>query len=105
MKGYFEDIFDTLKASGTLVLKLPASKAIIDHCVCCLFNNFSELYSIMKNEGNITEEVYERMGFPVDTNYYGKEVKKPDAISQDIVQRYAPTLYSVTSVKEEKMMH
>ena len=35
LKGFLEDMFDILKANGTLVVKLPAKKAIIDHCVCC----------------------------------------------------------------------
>ena len=35
LKGYLEDMFDILKANGSLVIKLPARKAIIDHCVCC----------------------------------------------------------------------
>ena len=35
LKGYLEDMFDLKKASEELILKLPARKAIIDHCVCC----------------------------------------------------------------------
>ena len=35
LKGFIEEIFDTLKASGKLNIKLPARKAIIDHCVTC----------------------------------------------------------------------
>ena len=35
LKGFIEEMFDTLKASGKLNIKLPARKAIIDHCVTC----------------------------------------------------------------------
>ena len=35
LKGYIENLFDVYKANGTLLLKLPARKAIIDHCVSC----------------------------------------------------------------------
>ena len=35
LKCYLEDTFDNLKASGTLTLKLPARKVIIDHIVSC----------------------------------------------------------------------
>ena len=35
MKGFLEDLFDTYNASSMLMLKLPARKAIIDHCVSC----------------------------------------------------------------------
>jgi len=74
---------------------LPARKAIINHCVYCLFNNFSKLYSIIKNEVHFTEEVYDRMEFPEDTDYFGKEVKKPDAISQETRHRAKILSYSL----------
>ena len=35
IKGYLEGMFDLKKASEELTLKLPARKAIINHCVCC----------------------------------------------------------------------
>lgn len=35
LEDYLGDIFGFKKASGELVLKFPAHKAIIDHCVCC----------------------------------------------------------------------
>ena len=35
LKGFLEDTFDLLKAKGILNLKLPAQKAMIDHCCCC----------------------------------------------------------------------
>ena len=45
-----------------------------------VFKHFSELYSIMKTGGHITEEVYDRLGFISDTNYAGQTVDKPDNI-------------------------
>ena len=35
LKGLFEDELDRLKASGILILKLPARKAILDHVISC----------------------------------------------------------------------
>ena len=35
LKGFIKEMSDTLKASGKLNIKLPARKAIIDHCVTC----------------------------------------------------------------------
>ena len=35
LKGYIENLFDVYKANGTLKFKLPARKAVIDHCVSC----------------------------------------------------------------------
>ena len=66
----------------TMLLRTCKSEVKQEH-VNLIFSHFSELYSIMKNEGHITEEVYDRMGFPTDTNYSGTEVKKPDTISQE----------------------
>ena len=48
-----------------------------------LFNNFSELYQIMRKDGHIKEDVYKRMGFPSDTNYTGKEVDTSNTIHQE----------------------
>ena len=39
LKGFVENKLDELRANGTLLLKLTARKAIIDHCVSC-----SEIY-------------------------------------------------------------
>ena len=44
------------------------------------FTHFSELYSVMKRDGHITEDIYDRIGFRKDTNYAGKNVLKPDRI-------------------------
>ena len=41
----------------------------------------------MKTKGHIKEEVYDSLGFPKDTNYDGKEVDKPDNISQEMRHR------------------
>ena len=48
-----------------------------------LFDNFSELYQIMKNIGHIPEDIYNRLGFPPDTHYGGKDVPKLDDITQE----------------------
>ena len=52
-----------------------------------VFKHFSELYTIMKTDGHITEEVYDRLGFISDTNYAGNKVDKPDNISQETRHR------------------
>ena len=49
-----------------------------------IVDNFTELYTTMKNKGHIPEEVYDRLGFIQDTNYDGDEVEKPDGISQEM---------------------
>ena len=138
LKGFISDTFDKLNANGVLHLKLPARKAIIDHCVCCpemfgkamspkttkkgfiengmidskthtypdltmllrtckseftqehedlFFKNFSKLYTAMKTDGHIKEELYDAIGFPSDTNYAGETVEKPDNIRQEMRHR------------------
>ena len=52
-----------------------------------LFDNFSELYQTMKENGHIPEELYDRIGFPPNTNYNGDEIEKPDGISQEMRHR------------------
>ena len=52
-----------------------------------VFLHFSELYTIMKRDGHITEEVYDCLGFDKDTDYAGKDVNKPDEISQEMRHR------------------
>ena len=52
-----------------------------------LFDNFSDLYKTTNNNGHIPDEVYERLGFPPDTNYNGDEIEKPDGISQEMRHR------------------
>ena len=51
------------------------------------FTHFSELYSVMKQDGHITEDVYDRIGFMKDTNYSGTIVPKPDQISNEMRHR------------------
>jgi hypothetical protein len=48
-----------------------------------LFAHLPVLYQTMKETGQIPEEVYDRLGFPVDTNYVGDKVEKPDDIRQE----------------------
>ena len=52
-----------------------------------VFFNFSELYTIMKRDDHITEEVYDRLGFVKDTDYASNDVDKPDEISQEMRHR------------------
>ena len=68
-----------------------------------LFNNFSELYQTMKLNGHIPEDVYDRLGFPADTNYAGEKVEKPDGISQQ-TRHHAKILSHILqcSKKEER---
>ena len=51
------------------------------------FTHFSELYAIMKRDGHITEDVYDRLGFMTDSNYAGDFVPKPDQISNEMRHR------------------
>ena len=41
----------------------------------------------MKQDGHITEDVYDRIGFMKDTNYAGAIVPKPDQISNEMRHR------------------
>ena len=52
-----------------------------------LLNNFSKLYQTMKKYSHISEEIYNRIGFPKDTNYEGKIVEKLDHINQEMRHR------------------
>ena len=47
-----------------------------------IFDNFSLLYQTMKQNSHITEEIYDELGLPKDSNYEGEVVKKPNTISQ-----------------------
>ena len=69
------DIYEMIKTCKSEVLK--------EHKYL-LFYSFLGLYSIMRIEGHIKEEVYDRLGFPSDTNYEGEKVDKPDNISQEM---------------------
>ena len=51
------------------------------------FTHFSELYAIMKRDGHITEDVYDRLGFITDSNYAGEFIHKPDQISNEMRHR------------------
>ena len=62
-----------------------------------VFKHFSTLYSIMKEEGHITEEVYDRLGFDPDTNYTGDTVSKPDEISNEMRHRAKVLRYRSTT--------
>ena len=62
-----------------------------------VFKHFSTLYSIMKEEGHITEEVYDRLGFDPDTNYTGDTVSKPDEISNEMRHRAKVLRYRLTT--------
>ena len=70
----FPDVHKMLKTC-----KLQEFKKQYDNL---LFDNLSELYLTMKNNGHIPEEVNNRLGFRPDTNYCGDEIEKPDGISQ-----------------------
>ena len=45
------------------------------------------MYQKIKNNSHIHEEVYDRLGFPPDTNYNGDEIEKPNGISQEMRHR------------------
>ena len=49
-----------------------------------IFDNFSVLYQMMKNQGHIKEEMYNFLGIPKDTNYDKEMVEKPDRIQQEM---------------------
>ena len=63
-----------------------------------VFHNFSELYSIMKKDGHITEDVYDRLGFMQDTNYDGDIVLKPDGVTQEMRHRAKILRYFVSAI-------
>ena len=48
------------------------------------FTHFSELYSIVKRDGCIIEDVYDHLGFMKDTNYASDIVLKPDQVSNEM---------------------
>ena len=52
-----------------------------------IFTHFYKMYTIMKTDGHIKEELYDRIGLDQDTNYAGDEIDKPDSITQEIRHR------------------
>ena len=52
-----------------------------------IFDNFSQLYQLMKKEGHIKEEIYDRLRLAKDMNYAKETVEKPDGISQEMRHR------------------
>ena len=52
-----------------------------------VFKHFPTLYAIMKAEGHIKEEVYDRIWFVIDTNYTNDIVQKPDEITNEMRHR------------------
>ena len=49
-----------------------------------IFNNFSELYQEFKKKGLVSEETYNRIGFPKDKDYAGQEVSTYNIITSYI---------------------
>lgn len=52
-----------------------------------IFTHFSELYTIMKIDGHIKEEVYDHLRFKSDSNYAGDTIDKTDGITQEMRHR------------------
>ena len=52
-----------------------------------IFNNFQVLYKSMRDCGYISEEVFNQVGFPLDTNSKGEVVHRDYGISQEWCQR------------------
>ena len=52
-----------------------------------IFNNFSVLYKETKENGVISEETFDHLGFPQDTDLDGKEVIKTVTITNEMQQR------------------
>ena len=54
------------------ILRTCKIKAFKKEWETSIITNFSRLYKIMKEEGNISEDVYDEIGLPKDFNYKGK---------------------------------
>ena len=52
-----------------------------------IVNNFNELYELTNECGHIPEDVFNRLGFPKDTDYDGDTVERQAAISNEMQQR------------------
>ena len=52
----------------TMLLRTCKSEFTQEH-EDLFFTNFSKLYTAMKTDGHIKEEVYDAIGFPSDTTY------------------------------------
>ena len=78
-KGFFENgMIDTNVETYPDIIKMMRTCKLKDfrqEHEDIIFNNFSELYNEMKNTGQVSEETYNRIGLPKDTNYAGEEVR------------------------------
>ena len=82
-KGFIENgmIDEYTETYPDIVRMLQTCKGEVSQVVeDIIFNNFSELYRMMKKEGHIKEELYNRLGLPKDTNSYKEIIEKPDLI-------------------------
>ena len=52
-----------------------------------ILNNFSTLYKVNLERGEIPQEVFNDLGFPMDTNYAAKEVVRDAKITNEMQQR------------------
>ena len=81
MKGFLEDTFDLLKAKGVLNLRLPAQKAIIDHC--CYYPEFF---------GKVMALNTTKIGFIVNDMIDSKTETYPDDTMLSRSQKYCKNL-------------
>ena len=89
-KGFIENgmIDEYTETYPDIVRMLQTCKGEVSQVVeDIIFNNFSELYRMMKKEGHIKEEMYNRLGLPKDTNYDKEIIEKPDQIRQEMRHR------------------
>ncbi len=87
--GYQNGMIDEDKARYPVMNKVLSTcrQSIPNELYTKLIDNFSYLYKTAVELGHIPEEVYDEIGFPMDSDVHGKEVQRMAGISQESYQR------------------
>ena len=67
------------------------TRELTEHEYDLVQNNFNELLHIQMREGHISDEVYDRIGFPNDVNHQGQVVNKAGSLlknSRDLQSKF-----------------
>ena len=90
LHGFYESgLSDRTKSRYPEVIKILGTchSTLLKELYQKMFDNFTYLYSIMIDQGSITEDVFDEFGFPQDRDVNGKEVLRNAGISQESQQQ------------------
>ena len=90
MHGFYEcGLIDKDKSRFPVITKILStcrssiSKDVYDKMI----NNFPLLYKTMLEQGQISDEVFDSLGFPKDTDVHGNEISRDAGISQKAIMK------------------